>query len=163
MGNRYMLQQNVSQTITFPALILKLTFAIYRNRKRKKWPTNDNISCEGSIFISFGGGVGVLQTIPQNHLKMLLSFFLYNPGYCVQVSDAGFLYPYSCWNFVEGCPSENYNTSDLYKCMYIKYVDLRHWHLPRTCTCILAFSILQSDKKVSQTVMIGIYDSFCFK
>ncbi|XP_056018466.1 uncharacterized protein LOC125668285 [Ostrea edulis] len=68
-----------------------------------------------------GNGWRQYVCVPNTNKSAIVEFCnthgpeVFEKGYCLEVSDTGFLHPSSCASFKIGCPSVNYNTSELYK------------------------------------------------
>ncbi|XP_056015075.1 uncharacterized protein LOC125676208 [Ostrea edulis] len=73
---------------------------------------------------------------------------VFKQGNCLEVSDYGFLHPSSCQSFTEGCPSENYTTTELFKYPACHQIDSENG-------CYLADPSCENELMIMKTFMLG--------
>lgn len=76
--------------------------------------------------------------------KLQSTIYFYFTEKCLVIRGDGNLNEYDCGNFLSGCPSDDYNSSEIYKCTYLFNVFIA---LPTIIYVNLIYSLLKSSSK----------------
>lgn len=76
--------------------------------------------------------------------KLQSTIYFYFTEKCLVIRGDGNLNEYDCGNFLSGCPSDDYNSSEIYKCTYLFNVFIA---MPTIIYVNLIYSLLKSSSK----------------